>query len=564
MGGLQDLLRAALTLVILASCAVPASSQTLPPLPSTNPSAPPELPSTTSASVETRLLNLEEQNRLLMEQNRRLAEQLEALTGQYRAINERLSPPSGGTGADISTEGGAGARDNPAGTGPAGPSSGLRDLEAAEEDVTTEGGAGARDNPAGAEEKKPEKPKFPLIANFGPGFEFMTEDEEFRLQFHNETQIEYRDFDHTGQGTVHDGFFMPRQIWWFGGWMTKPIEYYTAFQKGLGSVSVRDAFINLHYDDRLMVKAGRYKPPFTYEFYAISNQDLMQPERSLFALNFGDNRELGAMIWGQLFEDRLDYAAGVFNGPRNSFEDLNDSKDVAAYIHALPFGKSERWEFLKNFGVGGSVDFGNQGQPAFPQALRTAVSASSSNGSSTAAPAFLIFNDGVQENGDRDLWNLHATYFYKGLSILAEWDSGFADYTRGVLGSPRVRVPIEGYYIAAGYFLTGETVSRRTQVQVLHPFSLKPGERGLGAFELQARYSALNLGRQVFAGGLADPRLWSNSAQTFETGVNWYLNQYTKLYVEWHHTDFGDPVIYRRGIFHQSSNMFWIRLQIYF
>ncbi len=562
---LWRLLGAGSILVILAACPAPSMGQALPPLPPMAPGAPAP-PAEAPGTVEDRLIRLEEQNRLLMEQNRRLAEQLEALTGQYRTIDERLGPS--GARADVTAEGGAGARDNPAGADRIAPGPGFADLAGPVEDVTAEGGTGARDNPAEAEAKerpaRTGRPKFPIVANFGPGFELMTEDQEFQLQFHNYTQIEYRAFDHTGQGTVHDGFFLPRQVWYMTGRITKPIEFYTGFQKGLGSVNIRDAFLNFHYDDRLMFKAGRYKVPYTYEYYAISSQDLIQPERSLFAANFGDSRELGAMAWGRLFDERLDYAAGMFNGPRNSFEDFNDAQDIIAYLHARPFAKNERLTALGNLGVGGSVDFGNQNNPALPDVLRTATAAATNNGAATAAPAFLAFNPAIRENGDRALWNLHATYFYKGLSLLAEWDSGFANYAPGEDLSRRTRVPISGYYVSAGYFLTGETVPRRTQVDVIRPFSLKDGERGLGALEVQARYSALNVGREVFTGGLADPNLWSNNASTVDVGLNWYLNRYVKVYFDWQHAMFGDPVIFRQGVFHQTSNLYWVRLQIYF
>ncbi|MGH2031970.1 hypothetical protein, partial [Acinetobacter baumannii] len=83
------------------------------------------------------------------------------------------------------------------------------------------------------------------------------------------------------------------------------------------------------------------KTPFTYEFYDLPINGLPNPERSLFFNNFGLNRDLGVMAWGQLFDKRLDYAVGVFNGSRNGFIDTNDSKNVAAYVNFQPFGDQE-------------------------------------------------------------------------------------------------------------------------------------------------------------------------------------------------------------------------------
>ena len=57
------------------------------------------------------------------------------------------------------------------------------------------------------------------------------------------------------------------------------------------------------------------------------------------------------------------------------------------------------------------------------------------------------------------------------------------------------------------------------------------------------RAPKLDFGRQVFTAGVADPNRWSNHAWATDVGVNWYLNFYTKLYLDWQHSEFGDPVV---------------------
>jgi phosphate-selective porin OprO/OprP len=336
-----------------------------------------------------------------------------------------------------------------------------------------------------------------------------------------------------------------------------------SINRGLGSFNLRDVFLNFHYDDRLMLKFGRYKTPYTYEVYAISNTDLLSPERSLYAMNIGLNREIGMMGWGQLFDKRLDYAAGIFNGPRNGFEDFNNAKDVIAYLNARPFGTSEI-PFLDHLNIGGSVDFGSQNNPLLPEVFRTATNASNSDGANAAAPALLAFNPNVREVGERALWNLHLAYFYKGLSVLAEWDSGFLGYATTNRPDARVRLPVGGYYASAGYFLTGETVTRRTQVKPIRPFDLRQGKFGLGAWEVHGRYSALNLDDRVFTAGLADGNLWTNDAYAIDLGLNWYINQYLKVYFDWQHAVFGRPVIAAPGFQQKTSDLFWLRAQLYF
>ncbi|HEU5119066.1 MAG TPA: porin, partial [Isosphaeraceae bacterium] len=164
-------------------------------------------------------------------------------------------------------------------------------------------------------------PNFPLKnLKFGPGFSFSTEDDEYQFQFHDLTQVDYRGIWDTPKVPLTTGdqstFGIPRQWWIFSGRVKKPFEYFLVPSFGFNSVNLLDAFLNIHFDDRLQFKIGRYKTPFTYEFYNSPANGLINPERSLFFNNFGLNRDIGMMAWGQLFQKRLDSAAGIFNGTR--------------------------------------------------------------------------------------------------------------------------------------------------------------------------------------------------------------------------------------------------------
>ena len=64
--------------------------------------------------------------------------------------------------------------------------------------------------------------------------------------------------------------------------------------------------------------------------------------------------------------------------------------------------------------------------------------------------------------------------------------------------------------------------------------------------------------------GFADPNLWSNQAVTTELGLNWYWNEYIKMYMFWLHGEFADPVQYRPGGLQKTADMFWLRFQLYF
>jgi phosphate-selective porin OprO/OprP len=169
---------------------------------------------------------------------------------------------------------------------------------------------------------------------------------------------------------------------------------------------------------------------------------------------------------------------------------------------------------------------------------------------------FLILNRDVVERGNRSLGSVHAAYFYKGLSLIGEWQYGYGNYA--IAARPSIQVPFSGFYLTGAYFLTGEHVERRTRVEPLRPLipTNSTDRRGIGAWELAARVSELRLGEDVFRGGLADADLWSNSATTTEVGLNWYWNEYVKFYIFWLHGEFGDPVYYNPSSRQRTADMF--------
>ena len=130
---------------------------------------------------------------------------------------------------------------------------------------------------------------------------------------------------------------------------------------------------------------------------------MLAPERSLFAENYSGGRQIGAMAWGDVLDQHLEYAVGIFNGPRRSFTTYHGAKDVMALLNATPFIHRND-SFLQNLNVGGSLDFGNENNPTTPAVLRTSAMASSTSETAdepinNAAVPFLAFNQNVREQG---------------------------------------------------------------------------------------------------------------------------------------------------------------------
>jgi len=401
----------------------------------------------------------------------------------------------------------------------------------------------------------------PGKVKFGPGFEIRTDDDEFFLQFHNLTQLDYRAYQQYNQTPVHDTFTIPRQWFMFSGRITKPWGYFVSLANGFDTISLLDVFIDYNLDPRFNLRMGRFKTPFTYEFLVEPVQGLQFAERSVFFNNFAQNRDEGIMPYGRLFDGRVDYAVGIFNGTRNGYLANGDSKFFSGYVNFKPFTKQEG-SFLENLNVGGSVFSGNNNNTALiPQTLRTVVPTAGNN---IVGTPFLTFNNNVRESGPQTFWDLHLAYFYKQLAIIGEYGAGFQDYALAATPANRTHLGVQSFYVQGGYLLTGETRSSIGIVKPLKPFDLRKGKRGPGAWEPVVRYQHLDISNQVFSAGLADPNLWANDLYQVDAGFNWHLTQYVKLYFDWVHSEFNNPVLFAPGRRQLTSDAFTVRLQLFF
>ncbi len=410
------------------------------------------------------------------------------------------------------------------------------------------------DSPATLESKKGN-------FRFGPGFELRTDDDEYIMQFHNLTQFEYRGYRQYGQENVHDSFLIPRQWWIFSGRITQNLGYYVSMANGIDTFGLLDVFLDINIDPRLVIRAGRFKTPFTYEFMIEPIQGLILPERSLFFNNFGLNRDLGVMPYGRLFANRFEYAAGIFNGARNGYVAPTDDKFFAGDVNFKPFINNDG-SILENFNIGGSTMWGNEDIVPNPAVLRTNVA---TTGNSVAGVPFLTFNSNVRQAGALAFWDLHTAWYYGGLAVIAEWQCGFQDYAVSSNMTAKTHLPVQSFYVEAGYLLTGETRSSVGIVKPKNDFKFfRNGDRGIGAWELTGRYDFLDIGSQVFKNGLADPNLWANRLFMTDLGFNWHINQYLKFYFDWEHAEFNQPVSYNVNKWQKISDMFMARIQLYF
>jgi phosphate-selective porin OprO/OprP len=513
-------------------------------------------------SVEDRLRQLEAANRAIIEQNRQLLErearQRDEALARYRLLEQRYE--------ELKSRMDAGAGASPAAE-PARTGAGYDRFESTLPELA-EGSLWHVPPEAGA--APPARWSTPLRAHFDEGFQLSSHDEEFELRLRVLDQTDFKDFVPNNQFPAKSGLYIPRVRVYFEGRLSKLFDYEVSLQRSVDGVwDLLDANLRINPSRGFQVLFGRQLVPYSFDWYDHLEQYFLTPERALFPLNFGLSREAGLLARGFLFDDRLQYAVGGFDGRLVGVADNNNTRDAVAYFNARPFLNTERFEMLRYLNVGASGFVGQQVGAQNPLPIRTSLQSSENDeAANQASSEILQFREDVSAYGQRQGGALHLAWYHRQFSLESEFNAGRFQFVRSEQPNDRPVVPIWGFHVGAGYFVTGEEVTGRTTVDPLRPLLRRPGGgvTGLGAIELFARYSQLTLSPLVFQDGLADPNAWTRQAFETDIGWNWYLNRYIKFYFDWQHVGYSTPVLLNPGsdFFSRNNDLFWVRCQIYF
>ncbi|MBN2309297.1 MAG: porin [Candidatus Hydrogenedentes bacterium] len=379
-------------------------------------------------------------------------------------------------------------------------------------------------------EAEADKPASDFRTYWKDGLRFETEDGRFKLRIGGRLQCDWafyhqdRDLKHA-VGDEQDGAeFRLARIRLEGtlyGDVVFRSEY--DFAGNDGDAKFKDVYLGLQHLPWVgNVKVGHIREPFGLErCTGVSEHTFM--ELALPCV-FAPNRNLGVLLHNDVLDSRATWAIGAFKEvddfPSDDDSDEDQGYAVTARITGLPWYRDEGRRLL-HLGVAYShrnPDGDDLGGPIAGWQTRPESHLANRyvNTDAGAIEGYRIVDTRLD---DIDLFGAEAALIWGPLSVQGEYmaaavDSDFA----GHLG-------FDGYYVQAGYFLTGEHRPYKNAAGVfgrVHPkrnFSLK-GERGWGAWELAARYSALDLNDGAVRGG---------EEQNVTIGLNWYLNPCTRI-----------------------------------
>lgn len=297
----------------------------------------------------------------------------------------------------------------------------------------------------------------------------------------------------------------------------------------------------------LKLRAGLFKEPYSLEV-AEHTKWMDMPENSLMSLH-DPNRDLGAMIHGEVAGGILNYSVGLFNGNGAGGADENSDKDVAARVVLRPGAKMDN-DILKHLYIGGAVTHGRARRDLNVEPFSFEVPATKTTFHQAGTAADFRVDDDIT----RGLGTL--AWCWGPLELKTEWS-----YYRAKIEWNDDVDTWNSYanYTSLGFWIGGSrTPGKRPVVD-------KPlfGEKGgFGAIQIVARYSKIYLGSEFQdETGAAG----TNHVREYAGAINWYPNEHARFSVMYSNIEYGsEEVVLAGGTMVDDENVWIIRFQIDF
>lgn len=379
-------------------------------------------------------------------------------------------------------------------------------------------------------DKKRKKRKSAFFyGNAGTGFRWNGGNSEVRLAgfMHADTRTYFDDAADLG----NDRFFMRRIQPSLEIQLNRTHSFFImpSFSTALG---ILDLYWQGNFAKPFNIRAGKFKSPFGLE--RLQSATALAFNERAFPTSLAPNREVGAQIFGDILWDTTEYQVGLFSGMVDNSSGLRGSViysnhsgiDFVARIFSHPF-KHTAAPLLQGLGLGVAYSYGTQHGSAQPgdNHLPSFIS--------PGQQQIAAYVRGAFADGSRDRIGPQLYYHYGPLGVLGEYTLSQQSVQFGTVND---KVSNEAYQIQLSWVLFNGDASFR-RIKPHQPLTLE-NISSLGAVQLVARYSALDLDSKAFAHGLFNPDHAVRKAQDFGIGINWYLNRNIKFQLDYNQTHF--------------------------
>lgn len=374
------------------------------------------------------------------------------------------------------------------------------------------------------------------VAGYDKGFFIQSPDGANKATIGGYVHFDGRYFTNSGDGGTSQ-FLLRRARIDLRGKFLRYFEYKFMPDFAGGQVVIQDAYLNVNYVPWLRLQAGKYKTPTGLERLQSANA-LTFIERAL-PTNLVPNRDLGFMLWGQPFYGAVEYQLALLDGvvdggSLNNDQDFNDDKLFAGRLFFLPF-KDRPWEPLRGFGIGLAGTYGDQkgslSNPQLPQYRSDGQQVFFryvTNSPATSAGT-------ARANGPQSRISPQGYWYWGPAGFLWEWVQTENDVQ---LGTVRSSITATSWQTQLSYVITGEDATYRgvTPAKNFDPWKFLDGH--WGALQVAFRYAQLEVEKDVYRLGFANPNNAARQADAWAIGVNWMLNPMVRLMLDYDSTQF--------------------------
>jgi len=292
-------------------------------------------------------------------------------------------------------------------------------------------------------------------------------------------------------------------------------------------VAMKDAYIG-YKDGNWWIKAGQQHIPFGFATLSSSKYMLFTERPFLADGTLQLARHLGVAAFTHGDSKRWTLHGGIFAGPDGEdpdvcltgFDECDEQWSVAARGTFLPWMQDD--SHLVN--IGGAVWYRDPLDSEVRVRQRPGIW-------HVVDDRFVDANFGVNGVGrpfgadDILAFNAEALLVYGPFSLGGEytrWDVNTEPAPSGA--TPPDDASLDGYYVEAAYFLTGESMVFKTskaQYDKVKPKGIV-GKGGIGAWQVAARYDAIDLND-------ADAGLTGGEMRGVAFGLNWYVTENMRM-----------------------------------
>jgi phosphate-selective porin OprO/OprP len=327
--------------------------------------------------------------------------------------------------------------------------------------------------------------------------------------------------------------------------------------------AIKDAYVEYNgLADGLSLRAGNFKTPNSIDEMT-SSRFITFLERAAFVEAFGLDRQIGA---GVIYaKEHFTLSAGIF--AQEPFEDeiwRDDVKTGAARVTLAPINRDVNGVHqVVHLGASwrqreGAEDLRPDAppDPADDEFFRYRARGADLHLADRFVATPQIFDEDT-------FWGVEGAVIWGPVHVVGEYTELEAEVSPLFVGSDPTYT---GWYVEAGWFLTGETRSYSEgefgRIKVKNPVLGGGKGGGWGAWQIAGRYDVIDLSDKATTiqgipdnGDIIFECTLCGEQKTWEVVLNWWLNDYTGLQFQYSESDIeGGPLLLASGASANQNN----------